>query len=476
METNTAPRLVVRGGSLVVPDGLVEVDLLCADGKVAAWLARGEAVPSDEAYDASGKLLFPGFIDPHVHSRDPGLTHKETFWHSTLSALHGGVTTVLEMPNSVPPVVDGASYSSRVACLEPQAWVDFGLWGMTLGHENVDAIDEMFDLGAVAVKLFWGYALRRDTRSLVYNIGDLPPEQVIAPPENGDVLSIFRAVAARGGLLAAHCEDRHLLEAAEEELGHSLSTYDDLLRARPASAESTAVTIAAHFASLTGCRFHVVHMASAEATDVVRRAQRAGALVSAETCPQYLTLTDADYDQIGPTMKVYPPIRTAADQAALWRGIEDKTIASIGSDHAPHTLAEKAEPLDTQPAGIVGVETIVPVMLDAMARGRLSPQRLADVLSANTARLYGLYPRKGMLRPGADADITIVDPEGSVKISDEHLHSLNALSPWRGRTLKGAPVATVLGGRVAAEAGQVRDQTPAGKHVRAEHVRPVREE
>ncbi|WP_033288881.1 dihydroorotase [Amycolatopsis jejuensis] len=464
-------RLVIRDGTIVTPSGLLAADVVCADGRIAAWLDPGEQTRADDVLDARGKLVFPGFLDPHVHSRDPGLTHKETFGHSTLGALHGGVTTVLEMPNSVPPVTDRASFDDRVKALEPQAWVDFALWGMALGAENIEAVDELFDAGVVAVKLFWAYALRRDTRSLVYNISDLPADQVIAPPENGDVLTLFRRVAERGGLLAAHCEDRHILMAAEEELGHPLATYDDLLNARPASAESTSVAVAAHLSRLTGCRFHVVHMASAEAAEIVRQARADGVGISAETCPQYLSFTADDYAEIGPIMKVYPPIRQRADQDALWQAVRDGVVVSVGSDHAPHTLEEKAAGLDTQPAGVVGVETLVPTMLDAMARGRLDPVRLADVLSTSTAKLYGLYPRKGSLLPGTDADLTVVDPAAEFEVRDADLHALHPLSPWSGRRLTGRPVATVLGGRVAMRDGVVEGK-PAGRLVRARHEGP----
>lgn len=462
-------KLLIRHGTVVTTTGSMAADILCHDGRIAALLAPGEAATADEHVDASGLLVFPGFIDPHVHSRDPGLTHKGDFAHSTRGALAGGITTLLEMPNAIPPVTDERIFADRAARHSENAWVDFGLWGMALGEPNLDDVGGLFSAGAVGVKLFWGYALHKDTRTLVYNFTDEPPENLLLPPGNGDVLALFRRVAAMGGLLAAHCEDRELLQSAADELGHPVSTYDDLLTARPALAEATSIAVGAQFARATGCRFHVVHMSSKAGADVVRQAQAAGIPITAETCPHYLTLTDGDYPNIGPAMKIYPPIRTATDQDALWGGIQDGTIVSLGSDHAPHTTEEKARGFDTAPAGAVAVETIVPLMLDAMVSGRIAPERLAELLSTGTAKLYGIYPRKGAIAPGADADFTLVDPEAERVIRNEDLQALHPVSPWNGYTVRGEAVGSVLRGEVLMREGKPVDERQRGQLVRASH-------
>lgn len=451
-------QFVVRNGTVVTEGGLVAADVVCADGRISALVEPGASTSVEDAYDAKGCLVFPGFIDPHVHSRDPGLTHKETFAHSTLGALCGGLTSILEMPNAIPPVTDAAMLATRRAEHEAKAWVDFGLWGLALGPGHAEDIAGLFAAGAVGVKLFWGYALHRETKALVYNFADEPPERLLLPPEAGEVRTLFREVADAGGLLAMHCEDRHVLAQAGEDLGHPIETYADLLAARPAVAEAVSIAIGAQLAAETGCRFHVVHMASARGAEVVRQAKAAGAPVTAETCPQYLTLTDADAERLGPLLKVYPPVRTAADQEALWHAVADETISSIGSDHAPHTVAEKMTGFATAPAGGTGVETIVPLLVDAMVRGRISPARLAEIASTGTAALYGLWPRKGTVRPGADADLTIVDPEGEHVVSNEGLHALHPVTAWDGRTLSGRVAASVLRGELA-----MRDGEPVGE-------------
>lgn len=465
-------RLLVTNGSVVTPAGVQDLDILCDDGRIAALLDPGVALDADEVLDADGKLVFPGFIDPHVHSRDPGLTEKEDFDHSTLGALVGGVTTIIEMPNAIPPVDSVEVFHQRREQHEQSAWVDFGLWGISIGESNLDQLGPMIEAGAAAIKIFWGYALRRDTRQLVYNVADEPEENLLPPPDNGVVLKIFREIARAGGLLAAHCEDRDVLAVSEQALGHPIETYDDLLAARPDTAESTSIAIAAEFSRTTGCPFHVVHMASAMGVDTVRSARQRGIAVTAETCPQYLTLTDAEYERIGPMMKVYPPVRTSHDQEALWGAVNDGTIVSIGSDHAPHTLEEKARGFATQPAGGVGAETFGPVMLDALSRGMTTVERFAEVMSTSTAKLYGLYPRKGVIRAGSDADLTIVDPAAVRQVRNEDLVAKQPISAWNGYTLTGQPVATILRGQVAMRDGKAVGER-RGQFVPAARKHPV---
>jgi dihydroorotase len=463
-------RLRLRGGTLVTSGGRYTADVVCDDG-VIAHIGEADARAVDEEVDARGLLLFPGFIDPHVHSRDPGLTQKEDFAHSTRAAAAGGVTTILEMPNAIPPVTSAAIFEQRARQHGQVAFVDFGLWGLALGAENLAEIGGLFAAGAVAVKLFWGYALHRQTHSLIYNLADEAPENLIQPPGTGDVLALCREVARAGGLLGAHCEDRAIIESAEQVLGRPISTYAELLAARPDTAEAVSIAVAAELSAATDCRFHIVHTSSRRGIQAVRRAQAEGVRLTAETCPHYLSFTDTHFADLGVAMKVYPPIRTQDDQAALWTAVTDGTVASIGSDHAPHTLAEKALGLESAPAGVLGVETLGAVMVDAMVHGHLSPERLAWVLSESTARLYGLYPRKGTLEVGSDADFTLVDPNGSTLVDQARMHSKQPLSPWHGRTLRGAIRLTVLRGEIIACDGEPRG-IPRGRLVRAAHPLP----
>jgi allantoinase len=461
----------IKNGTLITSRGAQRSDVVCRDGRIEALVASGDGRRVDAEIDARGLLVWPGFIDPHVHSRDPGLTDKEDFAHSTRAAVAGGVTTLCEMPNAIPPVSSASIFEERAAQHGQVAFVDFALWGLALGSENLSEIKPLFEAGAVGVKLFWGYALNRRTRTLVYNFADELPENLIQPPGTGDVLELCREVARAGGLLGVHCEDRGVIEAAERGLGHTIFTYEDLLHARPETAESVSIALAAELSAATGCRLHVVHTASRQGLRALRRAQADGIAISAETCPHYLSFTADDFPMIGVLMKVYPPIRHSQDRAALWEAVRDGTITSIGSDHAPHTLEEKTRGLASAPAGVPGVETLGAVIVNEVLSGRLSPERLAWLVSEGTARLYGLYPRKGVIEPGADADFTLVDPDGTTLVDAGRLHSKQRQSPWHGRRLRGAIRMTVLRGEVVARDGEPVGE-PRGRLVRAQHTPP----
>ena len=457
--------LLVRGGTVVSPRARGAADVLCEDGKIAAVLDPGAETRADEVVDAAGLLVFPGFIDPHIHPRDPGDTHKEDFAHASRAAAVGGVTTLLVMPNAVPPVTDVASFRRRADEHGAVAHVDFGLWGLSLGTANIGDLAGLFAEGAVAVKLFWGYALDRKSKRLVYNTADRAPEDVIPPASTGEVLEIFQAIARVGGILAAHCEDRDILDVVQRQLGHAPEAYADLKLARPDVAESSSVAVGIELARATGCHFHVCHISSARATHLVRLAQQDSLPVTAETCPHYLLFVAADCAGKDAAMKAYPPVRDVADREALWAGVADGTIASLGSDHAPHTLADKTQSFATAPAGMVAVETMMPLLFDQMSAGRITPERLCSVASEGTAKLYGLYPRKGVIQPGADADLVLVDPDAVWTIRGEELHSVQKHTPLEGREVRGMPVTTILRGSVVAKYREPVGE-PGGRLVR----------
>src|SRR6266849_4774053 len=229
-------RLRISNGTLISSRGQTRADLVCRDGRIERVGDADETVV-DEEIDAHG---------------------------------------LLEFPNAIPPVTSAAIFEDRAAQHGRVASVDFGLWGLALGSENVSEIAGLFAAGAVGVKLFWGYALHRVTQTLVYNVADEAAENLIQPPGNGDVLELCREVAQVGGLLAAHCEDRGLIDAAERALGHPIASYAEMLQARTDTAESVSIAIAGELSAASGCRFHVVHTSSARGVQAVRRAQAEG--------------------------------------------------------------------------------------------------------------------------------------------------------------------------------------------------------
>jgi dihydroorotase len=304
---------------------------------------------------------------------------------------------------------------------------------------------------------------------LTYNFVDGLEEALIPPPDTAIVHAILRTAARYGGLIAAHCENRELVLEAERELAHPIASYADLLAVHSEATEATAIAIALELVRSTGARFHVVHLSSARGADLVRGARRDGLLVSAETCPQYLTLSDESYPTVGAHMKVYPPIRSRQHQEELWRAVNDGTIDIIASDHAPHTVQQKRLAIAQQPAGIIGTETLGPLMIDAMLAGRLSPARLLWTLAEGPARVFRLHPRKGTIAVGSQADLTLVDPTGTWRVNGDQLHSKNRLSPWEGRTLRGRVDAVVLAGKIVVRDGAYVG-APQGRFVPATSI------
>jgi len=459
-------RLVIHGGTVVTPGGKFDADIWCVDGTIEALTTARPVARADEVIDARGKLVFPGFIDPHIHSRDPGLTHKEDFAHATRAAAAGGVTTVIDMPNTIPPVTDLDTYHAQVRRQADVAFVDFALWALAVGVDNLSDLSALLGEGVAAVKLFWGYSLTRDEKRIVWNLGDEPEDRIIRPPTNGQVMELFDAIARTGGVLAAHCEDLQLVEVCHRKLGRRPRDYEEFLMSRPDAAEASAIALGIEFARATKCRFHVVHVASARGIELIRRAQRDGIAVTAETCPHYLWFTNEDYDTVGPVMKVFPPIYRRRDRARLLQAVAAGTVQSIGSDHAPHTLEEKTGEIATQAPGFIGVEVLARAMLDLANRGWLSVERLSWVLSEGTARLYELYPRKGAILPGSDADFTIVDMSAQWTVRSEVLQSKNAITPWDRVSGIGAPCQAIVRGHVVMDGGQLVGEA-IGQHVRA---------
>jgi allantoinase len=444
----------------------IKVNIYILDGKITRIEENtSEIFESMKIVDLKGMTVLPGMIDSHIHSREPGLTEKEDFYHVTRAAAVGGITTVLDMPNTSPPVHNKQVFKEKAELFESKSFVDFGLWGIALGTKNLDTLQDLVDEGIVGVKFFWGYALEESTYKLVYNYTKNMPG-VIPPPDDGDVFQLFEEMGSKNIPLGIHLENNTIISSLIASKKDKENNYEDFLEVRPNITEAISIQTAAMFAEETGTHLHVVHMTSKEGTEIVRNAKKNGVKITAETCPQYLYLTDVDYQRLGTMMKVYPPIRRLEDQDELWNGILDGTISTIGSDHAPHTLEEKKiDNIWEAPAGFVGVETIFPLMLNTVCKGKLTLDRLVEVMSVNPAKIFGLYPKKGAIQIGADADFTIVDMNGTTIIRNENLHSKNPLSPFHGQELLGKVAMTIVRGNVVAENGEIVGE-PKGKLVR----------
>ncbi|MCL1816178.1 MAG: dihydroorotase [Clostridiales bacterium] len=449
---------IITNGMIVNTTECYAAHIYIKDGKIAAIsreLLEGKAA---EYTDAMGKYVLPGLIDTHVHSRDglQAARYKEDFFHSTMAAACGGLTTIFEMPNTSPAIHNAQIFTESAHYLAQKAHVDFALWSLALGNININDLEAMAEAGAIGFKFFWGYAIDSNTYQLIYNY-DPQMKDVIPPLLDGEIYDIFKVIAKTGKQVAIHAENFYLIKALSVELEKQGRTegYDAFLRCRPAEAECTTIRAAIALAKLSGVKLHILHLGAGEGVDIIAAARADGLPVSTETCPHYLTLCDEDYPRVGSLIKVYPPVKTKQDQEELWRGLNEGVISLVCSDHAPHTKEEKAGSLWNAPAGMASVETLAPIMINAVSEGRLYINQLAALLSENPAKLYGLYPRKGSLLPGTDADITIIDPQAHYTIQANDLHSISKVTPFDGWPMKGRVVQTILRGQTIAKNGQI---------------------
>jgi dihydroorotase-like cyclic amidohydrolase len=436
------------------------VDVAVAGGRVIE--VAGGLPPGMDEVDASGLWVLPGAIDAHVHSRDPGFPEKEDFGSLTAAAAAGGVTTVVDMPNTVPAVDSAPVFEEKVEIASSKALVDFALWGAVRSTSTATDVDGLLDGGAVGLKVFLGYALRRSNRQILYT-ADLGDPDLEGPPGYGTLARLAPQLARRGAPLAVHCEDPDVLR----EFARPLGSYADVLRSRPALAEVIAIEALAAISGETGVDAHVVHLSSAAGLAAVRRAKAAGARLSVETCPQYLWLTEADFERLGGVLKMYPPVRQAADREALLEGLREGVIDRVATDHAPHTDEENlAVPLDGTAPGSPGVETLYLSCLE-LGRRLGDPARAVRWVCEAPARALGLYPRKGAVLPGADADLVLVDPNAETVVTAERMHSRQRHGALEGQRFGFAVRAVWSRGELVA-----RDGEPVGAPGRGRLVRP----
>ncbi|SEA32870.1 dihydroorotase [Rubrimonas cliftonensis] len=423
--------LILAGGVVVDDRSQTRADVAIRDGLVVA-VGLGDALPPGrETLDATGLHLLPGAIDVHVHFREPGYTHKEDWRTGTEAASMGGVTTVFEMPNTNPPTRSVAELRRKQDCAQ-KACVDFGLYGL-MAEDNVAELEALAAAGANAFKCFMGNTF-----------GNLPS------PSTGAMLEGFEIAAALGLRVSLHAETASImawrqarLEAAG--LDHPLAH----IGARPEIVAIEAVGRAAALAEWTGARIHVLHISSAGELVPLADAKRRGVDVTGETCPCYLMLDSRDYARLGPVIRVNPPVREAKDSAALWDALRSGVVDMIATDHAPHTPEEKRRGrIWDADCGFPGVETQMPLMLTAVNEGRITLEDYVGMSAVKPARAFGLWPMKGRIAPGAHADIAVVDLARRETVAADRLHSRGRITPFEGVETVGAPVHTLVRGRL----------------------------
>jgi dihydroorotase len=415
--------LILRGGACVLPWGVETTDVGVRDGRIAALgdLRMAEAA---ESIDCRGLHVLPGLIDAHVHLRDPGDPAVEDLEHGTRGALLGGLTAVFDMPNTAPSITDRERLDWKRGYLDGRAWVDVGMYvGASMKNIEELAALELAE-NVCAVKVFAGSST-----------GDL----LVA--DDASLEAVMRSGRRR---IAYHSEDEYRLQERKPAFTSGMPHRNHMVW-RDVECAFLGTRRLMALARKTQRPAHILHVSTAEELDYLKDFRD---VCTVEVLLNHLTQTDEAYDRLGGYAVMNPPIRDARHMAAAWAAVADGTVDVVGSDHAPHSRAAKERPWPDCAAGLTGVQTIVPLMLDHVSAGRLSLSRLADLMSAGPARVYGVTG-KGRLAAGYDADFTLVDMKKTRTIEESWIVSPCGWTPFAGHACTGWPVMAILRGTVA---------------------------
>ena len=450
--------LLLLDCAIVTERQIVHGDVGIRDGCISHLGTREDRPEARRTYDVAGRALMPGCIDVHVHFREPGMTHKEDFGTGTAAAAAGGVTCVFDMPNTDPPTDSAARLREKRAIAEGKALVDFGFYGL-LGEHNLSDLPAMAEEGIIGTKLFLGNTT-----------GDLPC------PSDGAVLEGFEILAGLGLRCSIHAENSPILfwrQSRLKEAGcNGLLSH---LAARTDVVAIEALNRAATLADWTGARIHIVHESCAGSIPFIRFWKERGVDITVETLPQYLYLSaEKSLEPGGHVLRMNPPIRQLSHQAPLWAALRDGTIDFVATDHAPHTPEEKeGATVWDMACGFPGVQTSLPLMLEAVHRGALSLQDVARIMAGAPARAFGLDGEKGAIALGMDADLVVVDMDRTQTLGADALLSRGKVSAYEGMAVRGVPVLTISRGRIVCDEGRIVDDTPMGRMVRPRMPRPA---
>jgi len=433
--------LRIENGSLLTQSGRLDGAYgVAIDGECIVAVGQTDTLPaSRQTIDAAGRIIAPGVVDEHVHDRSLGQSHKEDWETLTRSAAAGGVTTVLGHGNTDPYIERPADIKRKLSLADRDALVDFGCFAWVT-DENYDRLKPLEAAGAI------GFQASLAER----------------PLDGGKLITAMKNCARTNCRFGLHTEDGDIIDSQWADNRTSGANQPiDHCRRRPVVAETVGTRTAVELARETNCPLHVFLVSAGSTLDSIVRAKQSGLDITAETCPHYLRFTDAEMTNQGNVAVVSPPLREATEREQLWeQGIEAGGIDCIGTDHAPHTDAEKRvegqfESIRGVSHGFVGLETAVPVLLTFAAAGRLSYSQWRRLQSEQPARVWDLYPMKGSLMIGTDADITIVNPDRKWRFERSSLRSKGTVTPFDGEQFRGAVTTTIVRGQIVYRDGEV---------------------
>ncbi|MGE5302611.1 MAG: dihydroorotase [Alphaproteobacteria bacterium] len=448
--------LCLSGGRVFVVGDLIDADIYVKGDSIAYLSSRGEMRESTRVVDVSGKLVLPGIIDLHAHTRDPGYTHKEDFFTVSQAAAAGGITTWIDMPNVEPPTTTVALLEEKRARAQKESLVDFGHFASGV---NLDEIPGLARAGVTGYKIF-------------QVSGAYPHDPRLALNEEGKLLERFRAIAKTGLPCVVHPFNQPLFDLFSEEAFAQGKPRNHVTFAEIYTRDVIWETAIASLLALqreSGVRLHVVHTHAAGSLRLLRQAKLKMQRVTVEVDPKYFHLGIDDLNEKGP--QICPAGFIPQDKermAEIWHSIHDGTIDSFGSDHAPHTNEEvEKQRIDAWSAamGSPQYDHYLSVFLNDVHQGKLTLPNLVRCLSENPAKILGIFPRKGAILPGSDADLVVVDFEKERTLNNDELYTKVKWSPYAGWRVKGAPVLTTVRGKIVAEKGKVVGERGHGKYI-----------
>lgn len=444
--------LLLKNARYYTENGFKQGHILAQAGQISAiYTDLPDPDPAWLLYDVQNKQVLPGAIDTHVHVREPGWPEREDFFTGTAAALAGGITTICQMPNTQPTPHDLPSLEQTIKAAEEKALCDVAVYAAA-GYDNRNQLAALAAEGICGFKTFLQFACAAEP-------------QYITVRNRQELEELLAASAPTGLRHFFHCEDYDLI-GRMEKAAHQAGAEDYAFhyQTRPDAAELKAVQQVLHAARKCGAKVGVAHVSTVAAAEAIRQAKATGLDVTCEVCFHHLFFADSWLDKYGPWAKCNPPLRSAANVAGLWEYLLNGTVDYIGSDHAPHLTSAKQQgekQIWLAPSGIAHIELLLPLLLDACNKGRISLERLAKLCCVNGYQQMGLYPQKGRIAVGSDADFTIVDMDRQWTVEAAKMQTKARANAhlFDGLQLKGAVEATIVRGRLQYAAGRVDYQT-----------------
>ena len=440
--------LVIKSDKVFIDGRLIDCWIGVKDGIIST--ISKEKLTAEKIIDAKGKIVLPGTVDPHVHIRAPGHDERETFESGTKDAASGGVTTVIEMPISTPPPHSPELVQRRMDIASQEVVVDIAFFGAA-GTDCLEDIIPCAKSGIVAFKTF---------------LHEAPPgrkEEFIGltAPNTGDQYELMEKVAKTGIMIGFHAENNDMINKNIARLrseGKTSPLYHG--RSRPPVVEIETVAKILLFAEKIGTKVEICHISTPEMVELVNRAKSKGVYAIAETCPHYLFLNENALEKVGVFAKCNPPLRSEEERVKMWEFVRDGSIDIIGSDHAPYTKEEKergSEDIFTPPAGFPGLSTRLPLLFTAVKEGKIRLDKMIELICENPAKIFGLYPKKGTIAVGSDADFVIFDPDKKDIISKDKMFTKcrDSALVYDGWEVYGKPEKTIVRGKIVFDNGEI---------------------